>query len=98
MAITKETLKKHHFWILVGITPLLVLIGGAPGTGKTTLGQRLSQTLGLPLISRDMIRHIVLDAFDVQTWEQGKAYSIAIYDIFFGIIASISASKYTSFS
>ena len=26
MAITKETLKKHHFWILVGITPLLVLI------------------------------------------------------------------------
>jgi hypothetical protein len=26
MAITKETLKKHHFWILVGVTPLLVLI------------------------------------------------------------------------
>lgn len=26
MAVTKETLKKHHFWILVGITPLLVLI------------------------------------------------------------------------
>ena len=26
MAVTKETLKKHHFWILVGVTPLLVLI------------------------------------------------------------------------
>lgn len=70
-------------------SPLLVLIGGAPGTGKTTLGQHLSQTLALPLISRDMVRHIVLDAFDVQTWEQGKAYSIAIYDIFFGIIAQL---------
>jgi hypothetical protein len=26
MAVTKETLKKHHFWILVGLTPLMVLI------------------------------------------------------------------------
>jgi len=25
-AVTKETLKKHHFWILVGLTPILVLI------------------------------------------------------------------------
>lgn len=26
MAVTKETLKKHHFWILVGLTPILVLV------------------------------------------------------------------------
>lgn len=70
-------------------SPLLVLIGGAPGTGKTTLGQHLAQTLSIPLISRDMIRHIVLDAFDVQTWDQGKAYSIAIYNIFYGVIAQL---------
>ena len=26
MAVTKDTLKKHHFWIMVGATPVLVLI------------------------------------------------------------------------
>lgn len=43
MAITKETLKKNHFWILVGVTPLLVLIavimidsGAGAGIEKST--------------------------------------------------------------
>ena len=44
-------LGKRHF-------PLLVLIGGKPGTGKSTLAQQLAQPeqLGLPLLSRDAIK------------------------------------------
>lgn len=38
--------------------PLLVLIGGKPGTGKSTLAQQLAQPeqLGLPLLSRDTLK------------------------------------------
>ncbi|MEZ4679906.1 MAG: AAA family ATPase [Caldilineaceae bacterium] len=40
------------------LTPLLILIGGKPGTGKSTLAQRLArpEQLGLPLLSRDAIK------------------------------------------
>lgn len=38
--------------------PLLVLVGGKPGTGKSTLAQQLAypEHLGLPLLSRDAIK------------------------------------------
>lgn len=34
----------------------LVVVSGAPGSGKTTLAHRLSDELGCPLISRDQIK------------------------------------------
>ena len=35
--------------------PLLVLVGGPPASGKTTLARRLAAALSLPLLSRDAI-------------------------------------------
>jgi hypothetical protein len=36
--------------------PLLVVVSGAPGGGKTTLGQRLATELRLPHLNRDLVR------------------------------------------
>ncbi len=36
--------------------PFLVVITGAPGSGKTTLGWELSRLLHVPLVSRDDIK------------------------------------------
>lgn len=36
--------------------PTLVLVTGAPGSGKTTLSAALSETLRLPWLSRDLVR------------------------------------------
>lgn len=44
--------------------PLLVLVSGAPATGKSTLARRLADTLVFPLIARDAISDIVADAFE----------------------------------
>lgn len=38
------------------IRPLLVLINGAPGSGKTTLAHRLAEVTSLPIVSRDAVR------------------------------------------
>jgi hypothetical protein len=36
--------------------PLLVLIGGAPGSGKSTLGRLVSDTLQIPHVNADLVR------------------------------------------
>ena len=40
--------------------PLLVVISGAPGSGKTALSRRLAPELKLPLISKDTIKEVLL--------------------------------------
>lgn len=70
-------------------SPRLVLVGGAPGTGKTTLAQCLSQTLSFPLLSKDSIREIMLDAFKIQSWEQSKAIGVPTFLVYYGIIAQL---------
>ena len=42
-------------------TPVAVLVNGLPGTGKSTLGTKLSRQLGLPLFSKDVIKEVHAD-------------------------------------
>jgi predicted kinase len=42
--------------------PLLVIVSGAPGTGKTTLARRLANDLKLTLLSKDQIKESLADA------------------------------------
>lgn len=44
--------------------PLLILVNGLPGAGKTTLAQRLAADLRLPLFSRDRLFESLYDALD----------------------------------
>ncbi len=69
--------------------PHLVLVSGAPGTGKTTLAHTLSQALSFPLLSKDTIRQIMLDAFKIQSWEASKTISVPVFLIYYGVIAHL---------
>lgn len=42
-------------------TPVIVLVNGAPGSGKTTLASPLGRMLGLPLIAKDTIKEAMAD-------------------------------------
>ncbi len=45
---------------------LLIIINGAPCTGKTTLGRKLAKQLCLPFLSKDGIKEVL---FDTLGWE-----------------------------
>jgi len=39
----------------------IILVTGAPGTGKTTIAKKISKELELPLLTRDDIKALILD-------------------------------------
>jgi len=43
----------------------LVIVGGAPGSGKTTLARKLAKRCAVPLIEKDDVKEAIADALGV---------------------------------
>lgn len=61
--------------------PLLVIFTGLPGTGKTSISQHISQSLNLPLMSRDTIKEIMYDQIGIGDKAWSGKLSRATFDI-----------------
>lgn len=50
--------------------PWVILVTGHPGTGKTTLGKRLAERYGTPLITKDAFKERIFDTlgYSDKTW------------------------------
>lgn len=63
--------------------PVVVLVNGVPAAGKTTLARALSVELGLPLLSKDVIKETLFDWIGTgdREWSMklGAASSVAIW-------------------
>ena len=51
--------------------PLVLIITGAPASGKSTLGRQLAQALGLPYLAKDLFKETLFDSLG---WED-RAWS-----------------------
>ena len=75
--------------------PLLVLITGAPCTGKTTIAQHLANEFHLPFIHKDGIKERLFDRLgwkDDRQWS--KLLSLASYDLLYYFIdAQLKAGR-----
>jgi predicted kinase len=60
----------------------IIVFTGLPGTGKTTLSRKISESLGLPLIAKDDIKEIMYDEIG---WSD-KAFSAKLAHATFGIM------------
>jgi predicted kinase len=68
---------------------LLVLVSGAPATGKSTLARRLAGVLPLPLLARDAIGEIIADAFESHILEQDQALLQPMFAIYYGLLDTL---------
>lgn len=69
--------------------PPLVIVSGAPASGKTTLAPLLAERLPLPLLAKDRLRQIFRDAFDANTLEDVRRLLDPGFVVFYELIAEL---------
>jgi|HigsolmetaAR201D_1030396.scaffolds.fasta_scaffold03868_8 predicted kinase len=70
-------------------TPLLILISGPPCSGKTTLGRRVAQRLGLPLFHRDGFKEVLFDTLGWRDLEWSNTLGGASYQLLYHTIEAL---------
>lgn len=66
--------------------PLLVIVTGAPGSGKTTLARRIAQELTLPLLVKDDIKELLFDYLGSRDREWSKKLGHATVELLYHMI------------
>jgi predicted kinase len=65
--------------------PAILVISGAPASGKTTLALRMRSELGWPLLAKDAIKESLFDALGWSDRAWSKRVSGASYALMFGL-------------
>jgi predicted kinase len=71
------------------VIPRVVIITGAPGTGKTVLATRLSRELGLPLLTKDAIKEAMIEALPVPNRDASRQVGAAAFRVVFALSQSL---------
>lgn len=61
--------------------PLVILVGGPPASGKSTLAERLAAELRLPLLSRDQFKEALMDALGSPDADASHRLGAAAYAV-----------------
>jgi predicted kinase len=63
--------------------PVLLIITGAPASGKTTLGRRLAVDLCLPFIGKDDIKETLFDSLGWKDRDWSRQLGLATYQLLY---------------
>lgn len=63
--------------------PLIIIISGPPGSGKTTLAKKISEHFQLPLIVRDEIKESMFDTLGIRDRDWSEKLGMASYDLLY---------------
>ncbi len=66
--------------------PLVVIVTGPPGAGKTVLGRRLSEELSLPFIGKDDIKEILFETLGWKDRQWSIRLGAASFEILFHVL------------
>jgi len=71
------------------VTRKVILLNGLPATGKTTIGEQLSDRLNAPLISLDTIKEAMFDVLGTGDREYNRLLGRACKKIIWALIADL---------
>jgi predicted kinase len=69
--------------------PLLLIVGGAPASGKTTLAERLARELRLPLLARDALKERLMDSLGSPNRTRSRELGAASYALLFAMLDTL---------
>jgi predicted kinase len=68
---------------MVETRPLLVIVSGAPNSGKTTLNRRLTASLHLPLLSKDRFKEVLGDTIGADDRDASTRLGAAAHELLY---------------
>lgn len=74
------------------MTRRYAIISGLPGTGKSQLGRALSEKLGWPLISKDLLKESLADSLGLGDEEWSLRLSAAAMEVLYGMARTCPAA------
>lgn len=75
---------------------LLVVVSGAPGSGKTTLARPLAEELALPLIRKDAIKEALGDAIGAPDYESSRRLGAITMQVLRALMRDVGFGVYES--
>jgi predicted kinase len=66
--------------------PTLVVVGGPPGSGKTTLAREIARAAGCPAVSRDEVKEGMAHAAPGFTPGEGDELTVRALPVFFAVL------------
>src|SRR5947209_8957094 len=65
--------------------PVVVVVTGAPGSGKTTLAARLAPALGRPLFAKDAVKETLYETLGAPTVEESRRLGRATFGLLYAM-------------
>ena len=72
--------------------PLLVIVNGPPGAGKTTIGKRIASDAALPFVSKDDVKESLFDTLGWKDRDWSRKVGYASIVVMFNFVEALLAA------